>query len=251
MEHQTSSYRFFGAGLDGFTVESHGCKLLGGLYAAAGPGPRPTAILLHGLPGVEKNLDIAYALRDAGWNCAYFHYRGSWGSQGDFTLAGRQDDLLAVLHWLMDQPRVDADRLALIGQSAGGYLALMAGAADARFKAIVAICPLLDPQRAPLSLPVFEGWAAMLNGVTGPALRAQWAALPPVQTVAGDLRARALLLLTGSADEVFPHSHYPPLVAAVPEIEWHEIDGADHAFSRYRRDLVERVASWLFARLGQ
>ncbi len=251
MEGQTSSYRFFEAGLDGFTVESHSCKLLGGLYAAAGPGPRPTAILLHGLPGVEKNLDIAYALRDAGWNCAYFHYRGSWGSQGDFTLAGRHDDLLSVVDWLTDQPRVDADRLVLIGQSAGGYLALIAGAADARFKALVAVCPLVDPQQAPLSLKVFGEWAGMLNGVTGPALRDQWAALPPVQTAAEHLRRRAVLLLTGSADEVFPHRHYPPLVEAVPEIEWHEIAGADHAFSRYRRDLVEAVVSWLLARLGQ
>ena len=25
-------------------------------------------MLLHGIPGVEKNYDLAYALRDAGWN---------------------------------------------------------------------------------------------------------------------------------------------------------------------------------------
>jgi hypothetical protein len=25
-------------------------------------------------PGIEKHLDIAYALRDSGWNCLYFHF---------------------------------------------------------------------------------------------------------------------------------------------------------------------------------
>jgi hypothetical protein len=39
-----------------------------------------TAILIHGLPGIEKRLDIAYGLRDLGWNCLYFHFRGCWGS---------------------------------------------------------------------------------------------------------------------------------------------------------------------------
>lgn len=28
-------------------------------------------MVLHGVPGVEKNLDLAYALRGAGWNCLY------------------------------------------------------------------------------------------------------------------------------------------------------------------------------------
>ena len=55
----------FDAGLDNVVFCSQGSKLLGGFYRGGGNGPRPTAILLHGVPGVEKNLDIAYALRDA------------------------------------------------------------------------------------------------------------------------------------------------------------------------------------------
>ena len=66
----------FEAGLDGVTFTSKGYRLLGGFYKAAGATPRPTAVLLHGLPGIEKHLDIAYRLRDLGWNCLYFHFRG-------------------------------------------------------------------------------------------------------------------------------------------------------------------------------
>ncbi len=241
----------FEAGLDGFTVQSHGSKLLGGLYRAAGQGPRPTAILLHGLPGVEKNLDLAYALREAGWNCAYFHYRGSWGSEGDFTLAGRQDDLMAVAEWLVRQPCVDSARLAIVGQSAGGYLALMAGAADPRFKAIVALCPLASPARAPLTPAIFDEWAGMLRGVTGAQLEAQWLALPPVGSAAASLRDRPILLLTGGKDNIFPPGHYPHLITALPTIEWQEFANGDHAFSLCRREVVERTVKWLIARLGE
>ncbi|MBI3758796.1 MAG: alpha/beta hydrolase, partial [Deltaproteobacteria bacterium] len=47
----------FPPGLDGVTFTSHGHKLLGGFYRAGGDSPRPTVILIHGVPGVEKNLD--------------------------------------------------------------------------------------------------------------------------------------------------------------------------------------------------
>jgi dipeptidyl aminopeptidase/acylaminoacyl peptidase len=241
----------FEAGLDGFTVRSNGSKLLGGLYRAAGAGSRPTAILLHGLPGVEKNLDVAYALREAGWNCAYFHYRGSWGSEGDFTLAGRHDDLLAGTDWLAQQPCVDGQRLALFGHSAGGYLALMAGADDPRFKAMVALCPLVSGARAPLAQAIFDEWAGMLDGISGAQLKSQWEGLSPAESAAEGLRNHPVLLLTGVLDNIFPPGHYPPLIAAIPTIEWHEFANADPAFSLCRRELVERTVSWLVTQLGQ
>src|SRR5689334_15673236 len=59
---------------------SHGARLNGFFYLAAGRGPHPTAILLHGFPGNERNLDLAQALRRAGMNVLFFSYRGAWGS---------------------------------------------------------------------------------------------------------------------------------------------------------------------------
>ncbi len=44
---------YFGAGLDDVLLYSQGSKLLGGLYRAEGSGPRPTAVLLHGVTGAE------------------------------------------------------------------------------------------------------------------------------------------------------------------------------------------------------
>ena len=113
--------RRFEAGLDGVTFRSHGARLLGGFYKAAGNTPRPTAVLLHGLPGIEKHLDIAYRLRDLGWNCLYFHFRGCWGSQGRYSLAGLVDDTRAAVDWIAERKSVDSERIALIAGSTGSH----------------------------------------------------------------------------------------------------------------------------------
>lgn len=47
------------------------------MYMAAGAGPHPTVLLLHGLPGNEQNVDLAQSIRRAGWNVLTLHYRGS------------------------------------------------------------------------------------------------------------------------------------------------------------------------------
>ncbi len=53
-------------------IPSHGVAINGVLYSPAGVGPHPTLVLCHGLPGNEKNLDIAQAVRRAGWNAVTF-----------------------------------------------------------------------------------------------------------------------------------------------------------------------------------
>src|SRR5574342_92496 len=95
------------AGVDSVIVHCKGSKILGALYRGTGEGARPTAILIHGLPGVEKNLDIAYGLRDAGWNCLTFYHRGAWGSGGVYSLPGRGEDLAVVTEWILGQECVD------------------------------------------------------------------------------------------------------------------------------------------------
>src|ERR1700757_1113426 len=64
-------------------VPSHGENLLGVFYLAAGAGPHPTLVLMHRFPGYEQNLDLAQAIRRAGWNVLAVHYRGSWGVKGE------------------------------------------------------------------------------------------------------------------------------------------------------------------------
>jgi predicted alpha/beta-fold hydrolase len=67
------------AAMQTFEIPSHGALLNAFAYVAAGAGPHPTVILLHGFTGNEPNLDLAQSIRRAGWNVIYFDYRGSWG----------------------------------------------------------------------------------------------------------------------------------------------------------------------------
>src|SRR6185312_6034690 len=73
-------------------LPSHGSMLLGVFYLAEGAEPHPTAILFHGFPGYEQNLDIAQHLRANGWNVLAMHYRGSWGVKGEFSFAHCAED---------------------------------------------------------------------------------------------------------------------------------------------------------------
>lgn len=240
----------FEAGLDGVTFPSNDCKLLGGFYRAAGASPRPTAVLIHGTPGFEKHMDIAYGIRDLGWNCLYFHFRGSWGSEGAFSFAGLADDTRAAVEWILQQPSVDSDRIALIGGSMGGHAALICGAADPRIHAIVAISPLVEPRTWELPKDMAEQFAGMLNGVTGEDLMRQWSDVRSLSDHIHALASRSLLLVTGDKDDLWPPSHYTDFIAALPNIEWVRAEEGDHAFSGCRPWLVRTVADWLVAEVG-
>jgi predicted alpha/beta-fold hydrolase len=81
---------------------SHGDRLNALHYTANGVGPHPTVLLLHGYPGNEKNLDLAQSLRRAGWNVFFFHYRGAWGSEGDFSFVNSAEDISTALTHLRE-----------------------------------------------------------------------------------------------------------------------------------------------------
>src|SRR5882724_2289073 len=66
-------------------IPTHGVAINGLAYLPPGPGTHPVLLICHGLPGNEKNLDLAQAVRRAGWVAVTFNYRGSWGSPGNFS----------------------------------------------------------------------------------------------------------------------------------------------------------------------
>ena len=240
----------FEAGLDGVTFTSQNCRLLGGFYKGEGETLRPTAVLLHGLPGIEKHLDIAYALRDRGWNCLYFHFRGCWGSQGAYSLAGLSDDTHAAVEWTLQQPSVDKDQIALIGGSTGSYPALVCGATDSRVRVIVGISPVIVPQAFAFPQDMADHFATLLNGVTGQDLLKQWNALLPLSDSISTFAPRSLLLVAADKDEIFPPSEYADSIAGFPNIQLIRKEEADHGFSACRPWLVQTVTDWLITRLG-
>jgi len=134
----------FAAAVEAPDVMSHGARLNAVFYIASGRGPHPTVLLMHGFPGNEKNLDLAYALRRAGWNVLIPHYRGSWGSAGTFSFANAIEDTQAAIQFLRDAEnvkkyRMDPEKIVLIGHSMGGFMAACATARDPDVAGLVMI----------------------------------------------------------------------------------------------------------------
>jgi pimeloyl-ACP methyl ester carboxylesterase len=123
---------------------SHGARLNAVFYLASGRGPHPSVLLVQGFPGNEKNLDLAYSLRRAGWNALAFHYRGSWGSAGTFSFSNAIEDTQAAIQFLRDAEnvkkyRMDPKKIVLIGHSLGGFMAASAAARDPEVAGLVMI----------------------------------------------------------------------------------------------------------------
>lgn len=127
-----------------FPIPSRDGSLNANMFVAAGPGPHPCAILLHGFPGNEKNLDLAQTLRRAGWDVLFFTYRGAWGSSGSFSFTHCIEDADSVLSFVRSQAiarafRLDPNLIVLVGHSMGGAIAIATAAHDHRLAGIVLI----------------------------------------------------------------------------------------------------------------
>jgi pimeloyl-ACP methyl ester carboxylesterase len=134
----------FPAAMEAPDITSHGARLNAVFYLASGAGPHPVVLLLHGFPGNEQNMDLAYAIRRAGWNVLIPHYRGSWGSAGSFSFSNAIEDTQAAVQFLRDPEnakkyRSDATKIAVVGHSMGGFLGLYATAHDPAILGMAAI----------------------------------------------------------------------------------------------------------------
>ncbi|MGI4831624.1 MAG: alpha/beta hydrolase family protein [Janthinobacterium lividum] len=147
------------ASMESFQIPSHGALLNAFVYVAAGTGPHPAVVLLHGFPGNEKNLDLAQSMRRAGWDVLFFNYRGSWGSPGDFSFEHSIEDTAAAVAYLRVPShakalRLDPQHIVLMGHSMGGFMAVQAAAHDPSIAAVGLISAADMAGRIPAGLPL-------------------------------------------------------------------------------------------------
>jgi pimeloyl-ACP methyl ester carboxylesterase len=117
------------AGFSELTIPSAGSLLQGFIYKPNGNQKHPTLIMLHGYPGNEKNLDLAQVVRAHGWNVIYFDYRGSWGSQGQFSFKHCVEDVVNTVAYCKQNSealKIDTSNMVLFGHSMGGWICLQA-----------------------------------------------------------------------------------------------------------------------------
>ena len=239
-------------------IPSHGSAINGLDYGPSGRGPHGVLVLCHGLPGNEKNLDLAQAVRRAGWVAVTFNYRGSWGSPGRFSFRGNLDDAAAVLTYLR-QPgnaqklRGDPKRIALMGHSMGGWVAAQTGAADREVIGTLLISawdPTVRTTHKALVADMADDMET-LAGVTPESMALQVEALPKslgLSQAAAGLKEKPLLVLTAD-DGLQPAGE--ALIQAIKAQGGNQASishvATDHSWSDRRIDLETRTILWLQA----
>jgi uncharacterized protein len=237
-------------------IPTHGVAINGLAYIPAGAGPFPVFVLCHGLPGNEKNLDLAQAVRRAGWVAVTFNYRGSWGSPGNFSFLGNLDDAAAVLAHLRDPAtakslRLDPKRIVIGGHSMGGWVAARTAAGDPAVIGAVLISAWDPSAPAPHEKLVehMAGDMESLAGVTPESMAAQ------IESHIGELKlisaapglaGKPVLVLT-SDDGLAPADD--ALVAAIRSAGGKNVatqhGTTDHSWSDRRIELESSVIRWL------
>jgi pimeloyl-ACP methyl ester carboxylesterase len=256
------------ASMHSFQIPSHGALLNAFAYVAAGAGPHPVVVLLHGFPGNERNLDLAQDIRRAGWDVLYFDYRGSWGSTGDFSFSHGIEDTAAAVDYLRSPDmakilRLDPARIVLIGHSMGGFMAVQDAAADHRILGVGLISAADLGGRIPAPLPKQREHAAIkalsaaydregmdsISGVTPEELAhdtltnaARWSFMAKV----GSLKSRPALIVTSDdayarGDEAFAVALSRAGNSRVATLHLH----TDHVYSDERGALAAAVLRWL------
>jgi pimeloyl-ACP methyl ester carboxylesterase len=239
-------------------IPSGGVSINGIAYVAAGVGPHPTVVLFHGLPGNEKNLDLAQAMRRAGWTVVAPNYRGSWGSPGTFSFRGNLEDAKAVLAYVRDPANaaklgIDPTKLVVMGHSMGGWVTSQTAGSDPAVAGAVLIsaADMGRTAAAPdaVRLNTARGNMESLAGVTADSMAAEMKTLGPYSfsAAAPGLAKHPLLVLT-SDDGLAPMAD--ALVADVKARGGNVTAvhaATDHGWNSARIQLETEVLNWLAA----
>jgi len=241
------------SGQTGIVINSDRYRLLGRLFLAQGDDPKPTALILHGIPGIEQNYDIALMLRESGWNSVIFHYRGCWGSEGNYVLKTIPTDVRAAVDFLSNgtYPQIDSERLIVIGHSLGGWATVLGAVDDTRLRAVVAISAVTEPREPPYFDVVYaeENFSPWLNGITPEEFDRQWKELDAeysaVEQVAR-ISPRPLLILHAEHDDDVPLSQSQALYECAKEPRQLVIHPeANHSFTWHREWLRDQILKWI------
>ena len=239
-------------------IPSGGVQINGLAYLAAGAGPHPTFVFFHGLPGNEKNLDLAQAVRRAGWNAITVNYRGSWGSPGEFHFENTFQDADATLAFVRDPANarelgVDTTRIVIAGHSMGGWVTAHTASHDHHLLGAVLISAADiaekgTPPRADVVKWMRDDMESLVGGtpetyadeVIAASRRRQFSAAAP-----GLARTPMLVLTSDDANVAAADS----LVAAVRRLGNDRIStmhqATDHSWNDARIALESAVVHWL------
>lgn len=148
----------------------------GYLFEPAGEGPFPTILHLPGYDGTAEELfaTASYAL-ERGWAYVVLDGPGTGIPLYERRVRMRPDwenVVPGMVDLVLRQPRVDPDRIVLVGRSFGGYTAPRAASAEPRLAALIA-----DPGQLDLGAGIGQRLGALYDLVDDPTADDQFEAL--------------------------------------------------------------------------
>jgi uncharacterized protein len=177
----------------------------------------PGVVLCHPQPATSSLEDglvrrLAGDAARAGFIALRFNFRGVGQSQGNQT-DGRLEplDIAGAVEFLLAQPGINPDKLALIGHAFGAHMALTYAGHDPRVRTVVAVSP-------------------------------------PVIRIAPGVGAfkRPKLFVTGEYDEVAPRHKLEPWIATLPGgCGLKVVTGARHLMREYETIASETILKYL------
>lgn len=222
-----------------------GVRLHGWLLRPQGK-PLGTVLFLHGNAGnVSTHVGNVLWLALSGYRIFLLDYRGYGKSGGKATLGGIQADALAALDALFGMDEVDGDRVAVLGQSLGGAVAVYA-VANSPYKARIRVL-VVDS--------AFSGYREIarekFTEVSVPRiLRSPLSRLVPdrysPRLWIGRLAPVPVLIIHGDADRIVPVAHGERIfaLAGEPKALW-IVRGAGHVEALASPDVRTRLLKFL------
>lgn len=247
-------------------IPSNGDTMFGTMFTAEGPGPHPTILILHGMPGgsvlgagaTSGAGGLTLPLQSAGFNALIFNYRGAWGSGGKYSIKGRNEDVHAALAFLVsnsEKYKIDPTRISVVGHSFGGYNAIQAGIEDSTLLCTIGIAPLgrrsSSPSPSPEQELELDNAIRGLGGYTARDFRNQRLDIVDLRILMKGLSGRPLMIIELTQDTVIPkevvlsYADAARSAGAAP-FSYVEID-SDHNLrvDGSREELAKVVVGWL------
>ena len=246
---------------------SEGEKIIGTFFKASGIERKPTVILLHGFPGNENNFDIAHAIKRFGFNVIVFHYRGSWGSGGDFSISNSLEDVYSTIEYISqndisDRLNIDVKNIIIIGHSMGGFLAFLTSIKYPQITNIASLAGfnfgffsdylLQNPQFVDATMDGLSQGTVLLNGTDSEKIYSEMLANKDdwnLLKLLPKLKEKNILLVGAEYDYVAPlELHHQPMVEGFKKVGAElksEIYKSGHSFSSTRIKLTREVIEWL------
>lgn len=212
--------------------------------------PAPTIIVLHTLGRTRQDmLEFSLPLWREGFNLALIDLRGHGESGGEFFTYGCHEwrDVTGLLDWLERRGGGVGDRVAVLGVSAGGGVAVAAAARDRRIRALAEVACFADLRTmAARQAPWLPEW-----WLRRALAKAERLADFRVDEASPERQIRAVtcptLIAHGTADGYVPFDDAKRLHAAAGSArkELYGIPGADHAtmFRLGGDELRRRIAA--------